>query len=63
SAGPSVAADKGKAPMPELDIPAEFLAEALQHSRHFQRCLPMNTTVLPATKESNIRLLTSIFLL
>ncbi|GJT74953.1 hypothetical protein Tco_1041678 [Tanacetum coccineum] len=26
SAGPSVAADKGKAPMPDLDIPAEFLA-------------------------------------
>ncbi|GKD34005.1 hypothetical protein Tco_1249514 [Tanacetum coccineum] len=25
-AGPSVAADKGKAPMPDLDIPAEFLA-------------------------------------
>ncbi|GJV36169.1 hypothetical protein Tco_1408646 [Tanacetum coccineum] len=30
SAGPSVAADKGKAPMPELDIPAEFLAEDAQ---------------------------------
>ncbi|GKD92427.1 hypothetical protein Tco_1372264 [Tanacetum coccineum] len=26
-AGPSVAADKEKAPMPDLDIPAEFLAE------------------------------------
>ncbi|GJS48281.1 putative ribonuclease H-like domain-containing protein [Tanacetum coccineum] len=26
-AGPSVAADKGKVPMPDLDIPAEFLAE------------------------------------
>ncbi|GKG24190.1 hypothetical protein Tco_0392226, partial [Tanacetum coccineum] len=24
-AGPSIAADKGKAPMPDLDIPAEFL--------------------------------------
>ncbi|GJZ09892.1 hypothetical protein Tco_0544175 [Tanacetum coccineum] len=30
SAGPSVAADKGKAPMPDLDIPAEFLAEDAQ---------------------------------
>ncbi|GKA63984.1 hypothetical protein Tco_0763590, partial [Tanacetum coccineum] len=30
SAGPSVAADKGKAPMPELDIPAEFLAKDAQ---------------------------------
>ncbi|GJS65929.1 hypothetical protein Tco_0680493 [Tanacetum coccineum] len=30
SAGPSAAADKGKAPMPELDIPAEFLAEDAQ---------------------------------
>ncbi|GKA17105.1 hypothetical protein Tco_0696942 [Tanacetum coccineum] len=29
-AGPSVAADKGKAPMPDLDIPAEFLAEDAQ---------------------------------
>ncbi|GKC66341.1 hypothetical protein Tco_1098939 [Tanacetum coccineum] len=29
-AGLSVAADKGKAPMPELDIPAEFLAEDAQ---------------------------------
>ncbi|GJT82405.1 putative ribonuclease H-like domain-containing protein [Tanacetum coccineum] len=27
SAGPSVVADKGKAPMPDLDIPAEFVAE------------------------------------
>ncbi|GKC65275.1 hypothetical protein Tco_1097873 [Tanacetum coccineum] len=30
SAGPSVVADKGKAPMPELNIPAEFLAEDAQ---------------------------------
>ncbi|GKC30986.1 hypothetical protein Tco_1038280, partial [Tanacetum coccineum] len=30
SAGPSVVADKGKAPMPELDIPAKFLAEDAQ---------------------------------
>ncbi|GJR07085.1 hypothetical protein Tco_0530069 [Tanacetum coccineum] len=30
SAGPSVAADKGKAPVPDLDIPAEFLAEDAQ---------------------------------
>ncbi|GKG65248.1 hypothetical protein Tco_0671437, partial [Tanacetum coccineum] len=29
SAGPSVGADKGKAPMPDLEIPAEFLAEDL----------------------------------
>ncbi|GJR53968.1 hypothetical protein Tco_1404489 [Tanacetum coccineum] len=30
SAGPSGVADKGKAPMPDLDIPAEFLAEDAQ---------------------------------
>ncbi|GJU73753.1 putative ribonuclease H-like domain-containing protein [Tanacetum coccineum] len=30
---------------------------------YLSRCSPMNTTVLPATKESNIRLLISIFLL
>ncbi|GKF92487.1 hypothetical protein Tco_0279206, partial [Tanacetum coccineum] len=30
SAGPSIATDKGKAPMPELDIPAEFVAEDAQ---------------------------------
>ncbi|GKF25371.1 hypothetical protein Tco_0081265, partial [Tanacetum coccineum] len=30
SAGPFVVADKGKAPMPELNIPAEFLAEDAQ---------------------------------
>ncbi|GJW52782.1 hypothetical protein Tco_0096867 [Tanacetum coccineum] len=30
SAGPSVGADKGKAPMPDLEIPAEFLAEDAQ---------------------------------
>ncbi|GJR71806.1 putative ribonuclease H-like domain-containing protein [Tanacetum coccineum] len=29
-AGPSIGADKGKAPMPDLDIPAEFLAEDAQ---------------------------------
>ncbi|GJV37858.1 hypothetical protein Tco_1410335 [Tanacetum coccineum] len=36
SAGPSVAADKGKAPMPDLDIPAEFLAEDAQASQRFE---------------------------
>ncbi|GJW98591.1 hypothetical protein Tco_0180399, partial [Tanacetum coccineum] len=30
SVGPSVGADKGKAPMPDLEIPAEFLAEDAQ---------------------------------
>ncbi|GJX19262.1 hypothetical protein Tco_0221939 [Tanacetum coccineum] len=30
SAGPSGVADKGKAPMPDLDIPAEFVAEDAQ---------------------------------
>ncbi|GJV87226.1 hypothetical protein Tco_1531164 [Tanacetum coccineum] len=30
SAGPSIGADKGKAPMPDLEIPAEFLAEDAQ---------------------------------
>ncbi|GJY36751.1 putative ribonuclease H-like domain-containing protein, partial [Tanacetum coccineum] len=30
SAGPSAGADKGKAPMPDLEIPAEFLAEDAQ---------------------------------
>ncbi|GKA12971.1 hypothetical protein Tco_0692517 [Tanacetum coccineum] len=33
--GLSVAADKGKAPMPELDIPAEFLAEDAQARKRF----------------------------
>ncbi|GJZ00098.1 hypothetical protein Tco_0517527, partial [Tanacetum coccineum] len=36
SAGPSVAADKGKAPMPELDIPAEFLAKDAQSRKCFE---------------------------
>ncbi|GJU79468.1 hypothetical protein Tco_1281833 [Tanacetum coccineum] len=36
SAGPSVAADKGKAPMPDLDIPAEFLAEDAQARQCFE---------------------------
>ncbi|GKE86652.1 hypothetical protein Tco_1560394, partial [Tanacetum coccineum] len=36
SAGPSVAADKGKAPMPELDIPAEFVAEDAQARKRFE---------------------------
>ncbi|GKD57989.1 hypothetical protein Tco_1295498 [Tanacetum coccineum] len=36
SAGPSAAADKGKAPMPELDIPAEFLAEDAQARQRFE---------------------------
>ncbi|GJZ33495.1 hypothetical protein Tco_0578931 [Tanacetum coccineum] len=35
-AGPSVAADKGKAPMPDLDIPAEFLAEDAQARKRFE---------------------------
>ncbi|GJY18730.1 hypothetical protein Tco_0390221 [Tanacetum coccineum] len=35
-AGPSVAADKGKAPMPDLDIPAEFLAEDAQARKCFE---------------------------
>ncbi|GKC70333.1 hypothetical protein Tco_1116216 [Tanacetum coccineum] len=35
-AGPSVAADKGKAPMPDLDIPAEFLAEGAQARKRFE---------------------------
>ncbi|GJT14072.1 putative ribonuclease H-like domain-containing protein [Tanacetum coccineum] len=34
-AGPSVAADKGKSPMPDLDIPAEFLAEDAQARKRF----------------------------
>ncbi|GJQ91533.1 hypothetical protein Tco_0002672 [Tanacetum coccineum] len=37
SAGPSVAADKGKAPMPDLDIPAEFLAEDAQARKRFRK--------------------------
>ncbi|GJS14339.1 hypothetical protein Tco_0408811 [Tanacetum coccineum] len=36
SAGPSVATDKGKAPMPELDIPAEFVAEDAQARKRFE---------------------------
>ncbi|GJS54632.1 hypothetical protein Tco_0627994 [Tanacetum coccineum] len=35
SAGPSVVADKGKAPMPDLDIPAEFIAEDAQARKRF----------------------------
>ncbi|GJY89372.1 hypothetical protein Tco_0504568 [Tanacetum coccineum] len=35
-AGPSVAADKGKAPLPELDIPAEFVAEDAQARKRFE---------------------------
>ncbi|GJW87919.1 hypothetical protein Tco_0163259, partial [Tanacetum coccineum] len=35
-AGPSVAADKGKAPMPNLDIPAEFIAEDAQARKRFE---------------------------
>ncbi|GJZ50398.1 hypothetical protein Tco_0604588 [Tanacetum coccineum] len=35
-AGLSVAADKGKAPLPELDIPAEFLAEDAQARKRFE---------------------------
>ncbi|GKB51478.1 hypothetical protein Tco_0902231, partial [Tanacetum coccineum] len=36
SAGPSVTADKGKAPMPNLDIPAEFIAEDAQDRKCFE---------------------------
>ncbi|GKG10567.1 hypothetical protein Tco_0341967 [Tanacetum coccineum] len=36
SVGPSVATDKGKAPMPKLDIPAEFLAEDAQARKRFE---------------------------
>ncbi|GJV56382.1 hypothetical protein Tco_1457387 [Tanacetum coccineum] len=36
SAGPSVAADKGKAPMPDLDIPAEYIAEDAQARKRFE---------------------------
>ncbi|GKG48738.1 hypothetical protein Tco_0512885, partial [Tanacetum coccineum] len=36
TAGPSVAADKGKAPMLDLDIPAEFLAEDAQARKRFE---------------------------
>ncbi|GKG06629.1 hypothetical protein Tco_0329598, partial [Tanacetum coccineum] len=36
TAGPSVAADKGKAHMPDLDIPAEFLAEDAQARKRFE---------------------------
>ncbi|GKA96513.1 hypothetical protein Tco_0818608, partial [Tanacetum coccineum] len=35
-AGLSVAADKGKAPMPDLDIPAEFIAEDAQARKRFE---------------------------
>ncbi|GKA89582.1 hypothetical protein Tco_0811394, partial [Tanacetum coccineum] len=36
SAGPSIVADKGKAPMPELDIPAEFLTEDAQARKRLE---------------------------
>ncbi|GKG24005.1 hypothetical protein Tco_0392041, partial [Tanacetum coccineum] len=35
-AGRSVAADKGKAPLAELDIPAEFVAEDAQARKRFE---------------------------
>ncbi|GKD15213.1 hypothetical protein Tco_1199620 [Tanacetum coccineum] len=35
-AGPSVSADKGKVPMPNLDIPAEFLVEDAQARKCFE---------------------------
>ncbi|GJS15354.1 retrovirus-related pol polyprotein from transposon TNT 1-94 [Tanacetum coccineum] len=35
-AGPSVAADKGKVPMPDLDIPTELLAEDAQARKRFE---------------------------
>ncbi|GKA83594.1 hypothetical protein Tco_0805189 [Tanacetum coccineum] len=35
-AGPSVAADKGKVPMPDLDIPAKFLVEDAQARKRFE---------------------------
>nr|GFA35190.1 hypothetical protein [Tanacetum cinerariifolium] len=36
TAGPSVPADKGKAPMPDLDIPGEFLAEDAQARKRLE---------------------------
>ncbi|GJW41264.1 hypothetical protein Tco_0067109 [Tanacetum coccineum] len=36
SAGPSGVAEKGKAPMPDLDIPAEFVAEDAQARKRFE---------------------------
>nr|GFB27916.1 hypothetical protein [Tanacetum cinerariifolium] len=36
TAGPSVPADKGKAPMPDLDIPAEFIAEDAQARKRLE---------------------------
>nr|GEZ52648.1 hypothetical protein [Tanacetum cinerariifolium] len=36
TAGPSIPADKEKAPMPELDIPAEFLAEDAQARKRLE---------------------------
>nr|GFB89286.1 hypothetical protein [Tanacetum cinerariifolium] len=36
TAGPSVLADKGKAPMPDLDILAEFLTEDAQARKHLE---------------------------
>ncbi|GJT35025.1 putative ribonuclease H-like domain-containing protein [Tanacetum coccineum] len=52
SAGPSVGADKGKAPMPDLEIPAEFLAEDAQaratipRSKNMQSAWLVEVTVL-----------------
>ncbi|GJX81220.1 putative ribonuclease H-like domain-containing protein [Tanacetum coccineum] len=37
SAGPSVGTDKGKAPMPDLEIPAEFLAEDAQARQRLEK--------------------------
>ncbi|GJU36952.1 hypothetical protein Tco_1185306 [Tanacetum coccineum] len=58
-AGPSIVADKGKAPMPDLGIPAEFLAEDAQARKRFRK---LNKLLLGAdvTEENFIEPMTAV---
>ncbi|GJR80719.1 hypothetical protein Tco_0151504 [Tanacetum coccineum] len=63
SAGPSVGADKGKAPMPDLEIPAEFLAEdaqARQRSELVQILLARELLGADVTEANFIERMTAI---
>ncbi|GJX79024.1 reverse transcriptase domain-containing protein [Tanacetum coccineum] len=55
SAGPSVGADKGKAPMPDLEIPAEFLAEDAQARQRLEE-EQASTRLVPAVRTRTVAL-------